>query len=138
MLVQFVIGAAIISVAVVLQGLCIGVATAVQARIQRHGRQPTPPHMIGLVIGVTLWMLTGQMAGVFVWAGAFQMLGAFADLEDAVYFALVAYTTLGFGDLLMPEEWRLLGGLVAANGMISFGLATAYMVRFLTAVRTGR
>ena len=137
MAVQFLIGAVIISIAVALQGLAIGVAGGVQSWIQRSGRRPGPVHMVLLVIGVTLWMMTGQMAGVFVWATALVWLGAFDAFEPALYFALVAYTTLGFGDVLLPEDWRLLGALTASNGMISFGLATAYMARFLSAVRPG-
>lgn len=135
MWVQLALGAAILAVAVALQALAIGIASRVQGWIQRSGRRPSDPHMVLLVIGMTLWMLSGQVAGAFVWAGAFRGLGAFEDFEHSLYFALVAYTTLGFGDALLPEEWRLLGALTAANGMIGFGLATAYMVRFLTAVR---
>ena len=67
------------------------------------------------------------------WAAGFLRLGIFADAETAVYFASVAYTTLGFGDVLIGPEWRLLSGAAAANGLLLFGLSAAFMVE--TAVK---
>lgn len=84
---------------------------------------------------VGLWVLVVITLAVLIWALAFLALGAFADLETALYFSLVAFTTLGFGDLLLPQEWRLLAGMEAANGFISFGLLTALMAEALRQVR---
>lgn len=72
---------------------------------------------------------------VWLWAVAFHLLGIFAGFEEAMYFTLVSFTTLGYGDVLMPREWRILGGLAAANGLLSFGLMTALMVESLRHVR---
>ena len=72
---------------------------------------------------------------VWLWAFAFQYLGVFPDLEHAVYFALVSFTTLGYGDLLLPTEWRILGGMAAANGLLNIGLMTAFMIEALRHIR---
>jgi len=72
---------------------------------------------------------------VFVWAFALFWLDIFITLEASVYFALVAFTTLGFGDILLPQEWRLLGGMAAANGLLMFGLLTAILVEILRDTR---
>jgi hypothetical protein len=45
---------------------------------------------------------------VWIWAGAFLVLGLFPAVEPAVYFSIVSFTTLGFGDILLPVLWRLL------------------------------
>ena len=74
-------------------------------------------------------------ASVWIWAIALWVLGIFVQLETSVYFALVAFTTLGFGDILLPVEWRLLGGVAAANGLLIFGLLTAMMVETLRRTR---
>ena len=83
--------------------------------------------------------LTGALAmmtsAVWIWAIAFHLLGIFISFEASVYFALVAFTTLGFGDLLLPTEWRLLGGFAAANGLLLFGLLTAILVETLRETR---
>ena len=62
-------------------------------------------------------------------------IGIFVLFEASVYFALVAFTTLGFGDLLLPQEWRLLGGICAANGLLMIGLLTAILVETLRETR---
>ena len=66
------------------------------------------------------------------------MLGLFDALEPAVYFALVSFTTLGYGDLLLPDGWRLLGGMAAANGFMTFGILIASLVEALRHVRVAQ
>ena len=69
-----------------------------------------------LLLCLTLfWMMAMLTVAVWIWAVAFRLLGIFGTLEASVYFSLVAFTTLGFGDVLLPQEWRLLSGLSAAN-----------------------
>ena len=63
-------------------------------------------------------------------------LGAFDAIEPAFYFAMASYTTLGFGDVLPPVEWRVLGTLIGANGMIGFGLAAAALIELVQQVRS--
>ena len=72
---------------------------------------------------------------VWLWAISLYWLDIFTTLEASVYFALVAFTTLGFGDILLPQEWRLLGGMAAANGLLTFGLLTAILVEILRDTR---
>ena len=98
-------------------------------------RPPQRPKLVLLLVGVGLWILGVITAGVWIWALAFLALGAFPDLETAVYFSLVSFTTLGFGDVILPEEWRILSGMEAANGFLFFGLLTALLVETLRQVR---
>jgi hypothetical protein len=62
-------------------------------------------------------------------------IGAFDSLESAVYFSLVSFTTLGFGDIILGKEWRILSGMMAANGLLIFGLTTAVLVDFLSRLK---
>jgi len=91
--------------------------------------------MIGLLSTGALWMLAWQMAGVCIWALVFVWIGAFSSHEPSLYFALAAYTTLGFGDVLPPEEWRILGAFIGANGMLGFGLGIAALSSFVLGIR---
>ena len=77
-------------------------------------------------------------AGVWVWGLALFWLKAFPTLEEAVYFSLVAYTTLGLGDIVPAKAWRVLSGMEAANGLLNFGLLTALLVEALRHVRLGQ
>ncbi|MFC3051592.1 ion channel [Kordiimonas pumila] len=92
-----------------------------------------------LVLTVTaLWLLAALSLAMWVWALGFLYVGAFDTLEAALYFAMASFTTLGFGDLLLPLEWRLLSGFAAANGLVLFGLNTAFLIEIMMRMRTSR
>ena len=83
-----------------------------------------------IVTGVLFVMLVHTLQ-VWIWASIFMALGAFTQLEPALYFSLVSFSTVGFGDITLNHDWRLLSGLTAANGFLSFGWSTAYMVELV-------
>ncbi|MEM1048530.1 MAG: ion channel [Pseudomonadota bacterium] len=88
-----------------------------------------------LLAASVLWVMAAHLIEVALWAAVLILLGVFSDLERAVYFSLVAYTTLGFGDIILPEDWRILSGLIAANGFLVFGWSTAFQVDLLADLR---
>jgi Ion channel len=85
----------------------------------------------GVIITTVLFILGVQLLNVMAWAVTFLAVGAFDALEPAVYFALVSFTTAGFGDITLGPDWRLLSGLTTANGFLMFGWSTAYMVELI-------
>jgi hypothetical protein len=101
-------------------------------------REPHRPKLVVLLVGVSVWVLGVITLGTWVWAMALDELGAFATLEQALYFSLVAYTTLGLGDIVPAPEWRLLAGMEAANGLLNFGLLTALLIEALRQIRLGQ
>lgn len=80
-----------------------------------------------IIVLFSTWLILGHAASIAIWAGLFLHKGLFEAWEPAVYFAAVAYTTLGFGDVLLADEWRLLSGAAAANGLLLFGLSSAVL-----------
>jgi voltage-gated potassium channel Kch len=62
------------------------------------------------------------------WAAAYLALGALKGLEQALYFSTVTFTTLGYGEIVLDERWRLLASFEAANGIIMFGWSTAIVM----------
>jgi Ion channel len=60
-----------------------------------------------------------------VWATAFMAVGEFDAFSVAFYHSAVNYTTLGYGDIVMSERWRLLGPQTAASDTLAFGWSTA-------------
>ena len=88
---------------------------------------PTFWHNVTVTIGVHLILLTALLAQVAVWAGGFLLCGALSDYATAFYHSAVNFTTLGYGDIVMPSGWRLLGPLEAANGVLMFGLSASAM-----------
>jgi hypothetical protein len=84
--------------------------------------------MFALVMGVTailVTMLHGLEAGF--WAAAFRVLGALPDNKSAILYSLGALTTFGHTDLFLAAHWQLMGALEALNGVILFGLTTAFL-----------
>ena len=62
-----------------------------------------------------------------VWASLYYWWGHFGDFETSWYFSLGSYTTIGYGDVVLPPRWRMLGGLEGINGVLVCGLSTAFL-----------
>jgi hypothetical protein len=136
MLLQLVIGSFVISLTIIVEAIFIGIAErTLTARGDFLKEKPYHAKTIISLILVTLWLMLSHSIGVWIWAATFLVLDTFSGLEPALYFSVVSFTTLGFGDVLLDEKWRLLSGLTAANGLLIFGLSTAFLVEFLSRVR---
>jgi hypothetical protein len=125
---QLLLAGLVIGATTTLQALFIALAFEVRPRVARRLRTLRPLWLAAMFAASALWMLLGTIAGVWLWAGVLLWTGAFVHLEEALYFAIVAYTTVGFGDVIAPPDWRILGATIAANGMLGFGIATAALI----------
>ena len=85
------------------------------------------PIVIGIVgvIGLLLAVLHGIEAAI--WAAAYIWLGALDSPEDAILYSVDSMTTRGASGLVLQEHWRMMGALEAADGMLLFGISTAYI-----------
>jgi Ion channel len=139
MLIQIILGTGLLLINITLAALA---AFLLEALFQRGHRwliaPPQRPKLLLLLIGVGIWVLAVITTGVWIWAFALYELEAFATLEEAVYFSLVAFSTLGLGDVLPPQEWRILAVMASVNGFLSFGLLTALLVEALRQVRVAQ
>ncbi len=137
MLVQIILGSLLTLATVIIATLSWWALEAMLARL--HSWYVRPPHgpKLMIVLSLTLvWTILMMTVAVSVWAVAFYRLEIFIEFEASVYFALIAFTTLGFGDILLPQEWRLLGGMAAANGLLMFGFLTAILVEIIRDTRS--
>ena len=138
MLAQILIGSGIISLTIFVVAGFVGLATKMLDRIGPWFTETGSVfRLILATTGVTLWMLAALGASVWIWAGGFIVLGIFDDIELSLYFSAVSFTTLGFGDVVLPPEWRLLSGFVAANGLILFSLVTAFLIAAVRGLQDG-
>ena len=83
---------------------------------------------LAVIIAPTVMLITvlhGIEAGA--WAVAYVALGARADFASAVLYSLNAMTTYGHAEIFLAPHWRLMGALEALNGMMLFGLTTAFL-----------
>lgn len=91
---------------------------------------------VRLVI-IALWLFIAHVIAMWMWAGLFLHTGVSVTVEEAMYFSMVTYTTLGFGDVLAPVDWRLLTGASSANGLLLLGLSGAVIIDFTERLRRG-
>ena len=85
------------------------------------------------VISMILVMLfAGHLFQIAIWAAMFMYLGEFSDFLTAFYHSTVNFASLGYGDIVMSEQWRLLGALEASNGVLMFGLSAGTMLSVMT------
>jgi Ion channel len=74
-----------------------------------------------------------------IWAAFYSWNGLFHDFETSLYFSLSSYTTAGYGEVLLPRSWRLLGTIEAISGVLLCGLSAAFLFAIVNALfRFGR
>ena len=82
--------------------------------------------MIGLALMIDIWLWT-----LLFYYLEPEVLG---DIETALYFTTITFTTVGYGDVVLPPDWRLLSSSTAINGMILFGWSTAFIFEIMTSL----
>jgi hypothetical protein len=79
-----------------------------------------------ILIRVAGWIILLHVIEIITWALIYAWLRAMPDLQSALYFSAVTYTTTGYGDLVLPEEWRLVGAIEALTGILMCGWSTGF------------
>jgi hypothetical protein len=137
MIIQFLIGIAMTIVSITIGALVIVLgAEQLQARESWLRRGALLQKHVFVLAMMTTWLVFGMIIVMLIWAVALHALGIFTSLEPALYFSMISFTTLGFGDVILPDEWRLLSGFIAMDGFILFGLNTAFLFEALRRLRT--
>ena len=77
-----------------------------------------------LVIGLTCWLILIHLAEISVWGLFYFWQGCLPDAESAFYFSGATYTTVGYGDLVLPRSWRMIAPVEAMTGVLMCGLST--------------
>jgi hypothetical protein len=83
---------------------------------------------LAVIKGVMLLLLLGNMGQIAIWAQLFMILGEFQHFDAAFYHSAVNFATLGYGDVVMSEQHKLLGPLQAVNGVLMIGVSTAALL----------
>ena len=131
MLRQFLMGAGVSVCNIVIHALVMAAVVGV-ARATGAATTSRPQVLLIIVMIATVSVLMAAHAGeVLVWSLAYAILDVAPPAADLVYFAFVNYTTLGYGDVVPVERWRLLGPITAMNGVLLFGWSTAVIFEVL-------
>ncbi len=134
MFTQISIGAALIVTTVIVHGICLELILralmAVRTDIEVRWRTVT----FSLVV---LAVFIAHVIEISIWAVFYYIEASINEIptfEAALYFSTSSFTTVGFGDLVLSEEWRLLSSFESTNGMILFGWSTAFIFEIVRQV----
>jgi hypothetical protein len=86
----------------------------------------TRPLLIAMVI-----LILGNLLQIVIWGVLFVLLGEFGELYESIYHSAVNFSSLGYGDVVMSQRWKLLGPLEAGNGVLMFAMTSAALMTML-------
>jgi hypothetical protein len=125
------LGLVVMVVCLLVQALLVVVA--IQFYLHHRDRVATPSFgsTLLMISAVMLVLVLGNFLQIGIWAALFLQLGEFADFGTAAYHSAVNFSTLGYGDIVMSEERRMLGPMQAINGVLMVGVSTAVVMSAL-------
>ena len=84
-----------------------------------------------LLVRVAWVIILLHLLEILLWAAAYVGLGCLADIGTAFYFSSITYTTVGYGDVVLPEGWRNLSSAEALTGILMAGLSTGFFFHYI-------
>jgi hypothetical protein len=135
---------AVLFIAAVLVALTVaihaaGLAVVLSHLMKSHALPPTQAWPITLLLVRVAWLLM-LIHGVeiSVWALFYVWEGCLPDAESAFYFSGTTYTTIGYGDLVLPKPWRMLGPIEGVTGILMCGLSAGLFFATVTRIYAPR
>ena len=125
MLRQFLVGGIVSLGNIAVHAMVMTLVVTVVRRVGRWERRESSLWLAAIMVATVAVLLVAHVAEVVLWSVTYGLVDAAPPEADLLYFALVNYTTLGYGDVLPVARWRLLGPITAMNGILLFGWSTA-------------
>lgn len=98
---------------------------------ERWFKRSWKSHFVSFVV---LYVFASHIIHIWMWAIAYLVLDVFhgdRSLELALYFSSSSFTTVGFGDVFLDEQWRMLSAVESVNGFLLFGWSTAFIFEMI-------
>jgi hypothetical protein len=98
-----------------------------------HVTSTTPHWRLNLMLAVTIAALAIlHFAETLIWAVPLYERAIIPSMRDSYYYVLESYTTLGEGNISLPDRWRLIGPIIAMSGLFTFGWTGSVLVSIMT------
>jgi voltage-gated potassium channel len=128
------LAAAVLLLSLTLCLQCAGVTTLIEwlkrvltRDIHKHG----PVYAAALVVKSTVAIIILHGLVILLWASFYRM-RCFPSWELAFYFSATSYSTVGYGDVILPSNWRLLGPLQGVTGVLMCGISVSVLFALVT------
>jgi hypothetical protein len=93
----------------------------------------TPHWWLNVMLAATIASLAVlHFAETLIWAVPLYERSIIPSMRDSYYYVLESYTTLGEGNVTLPDRWRLLGPIIAMSGLFTFGWTGSVLVSIMT------
>jgi hypothetical protein len=114
-----------------LMAICVAIhASGISGAVRWLQRLPATPQRFWpwtwTFVRVAAWIILLHLVEIVVWGLFYRWEDAMPDLQAAFYFSAVTYTTTGYGDLLLPPDLKLAGGVEALTGILMCGWSTGF------------
>jgi hypothetical protein len=135
MLTQLLLAGMVVAVCLLLHvaGLLVMAEWLVQRR-QYFQERGTRIHTAVLLVLLFCGIMVLHTIETSAWAVFYYTRSLFSDFETSLYFSLTSFTTIGYGDVLLPQRWRLLGAIEGISGVLLCGLSTAFIFAVMGAM----
>jgi hypothetical protein len=98
-----------------------------------HVKSDTPHWQINSLLAIAIGSLTIlHLVETLLWALPIYFTGMIPNMRDSYYYVLESYTTLGEGNVSLPQQWRLIGPIIAISGLFTFGWTGSVLVSIMT------
>ena len=125
MIAKLLIASALVGTTVTIHAAGLGVGLSYVLRSIEH-LEARFWQITWLLIRIAWWLIILHLLEIAVWALFFWWDKCLPDIESSLYFSGVTYATIGYGDLVLPQEWRLFGPVEGLTGILMCGLSTAF------------
>lgn len=126
---QILWGSMYLSVCLFVELLALVIGTEIIVKATRRFGAHSNTRSLAVTLLISLFFIVlAHTVQAWVWAAAYIFTDAIQDWNTAVYFSLVSYSTLGYGDIVLGPGLRVFGSFSAVTGILAFGISTAYLV----------
>jgi len=132
MLTEILIAAAIVCVCLLVH--VAGMLWMADRLFERRERATSKRHFSTTIIAVFSGMILLHVAEASLWAVFYYSRNLFGSYETSLYFSLVSFASIGYGDVILPQNWRLLGAIEGISGVLLCGVSTAFIFAIVNAM----
>ncbi len=125
-----VLSVGLLLLSVVIHAMVIGQLNHWYSRVE-HRAKPTYGAGVRLLTFVAVPIVFAHLTEIGAWAAAYVLIGALPDFDQAFYFSGITYTTVGFGDVVLPQAWKEMAAFEGLTGILMAGWSTAFLFAVL-------